>query len=176
MIGADNSPMKMFNVGGDAFQRGRMIGAANSPFSSVTEAVQDTLAKYDAHRAMQAEHANKVDLLKQQYGMMGDNLVKGIKEKYTQSAPQLSDAEKALYDPLHPEKNTVKISGVEMYREPVYDTYGRIKGFKLRNPRALSFMDIIGQGDQGATTGVDGEVQSTLKDIEALQAQLPQEL
>jgi hypothetical protein len=168
MIGAAHSPMSMFTGGtGDAFQRGMVIGDANSPFSPVARAMQGTLEKYNSHIAAQTEQANKVDLMKQQYGFQKDNLLSGIKEKYDQSAPQISAEEKALYDPLNPQKNTVKISGIEMYREPVYDSYGRIKGFKLRNPRALSMMDIVGAGDPGGG-GAEADVASTLQELDAL--------
>lgn len=70
MIGAANSPMNMFNAGGgDAFQRGMVIGNANSPFSSVAEALKNTVDRYHQHLDAQQEQQNKIDLLKQEYGL-----------------------------------------------------------------------------------------------------------
>lgn len=70
MIGAGVSPMSMFNPGGgDAFQRGMIIGNANSPFSSVAEALKSTVDRYHQHLDNQQEQQNKIDLIKQEYGL-----------------------------------------------------------------------------------------------------------
>lgn len=176
MIGASNSPMNMFvpQGGGDAFQRGMVIGDANSAASPVARAMQATLEKYNAHMESQSAQQDKLDLMKQQYGLQGQNLISGIKEKYNQSAPQLT-GDAAKIDPMHPEDPRFMrdVGGVKMYPQPVYDTYGRIKGYKYVNPRALSMMDMINGSGAPAGGGGDAEVASTLKDLEDLQAQLP---
>lgn len=64
MIGANSSPMSMFGGGGDAFQRGMVIGNANSPFSSVAEALKNTVDKYNSHLSMQQEQQNKLEQIK----------------------------------------------------------------------------------------------------------------
>lgn len=65
MIGANNSPMNMFTGGGnEAFQRGMMIGNANSPFSTVADAMKSTLDRYNAHLTAQQEQANKLEQIK----------------------------------------------------------------------------------------------------------------
>lgn len=174
MIGSRNSPLSMFDGGGDAFQRGMVIGNANSPFSTVADALRNTVDKYNAHLGAQQEQANKLDLIKQQYGMQGQNLISGIREKYNQSTPQLSPAEAAI-DPMHPEdpKFIRNVGGVQMYPQPMYDAYGRIKGYKYVNPRALSMMDIIGTGGGGDNTA-DAQAAATLKELEDLQSGMPQ--
>lgn len=74
MIGAASSPMSMFTGGGnEAFQRGMAIGNANSPFSSVAEALRNTVDKYNAHLTSQQDQANKIDLLKQEYALKRQN-------------------------------------------------------------------------------------------------------
>lgn len=62
MIGVNNSPLNMFTGGGnDAFNRGMVIGDANSPFSPVAAAFKDTLDKYNAHLDAQQQQAYKLD-------------------------------------------------------------------------------------------------------------------
>lgn len=188
MIGAANSPMNMFTGGGgDAFQRGMVIGDANSAASPIARAFQNTLEKYNAHLSAQAEQQDKLDLIQKQYGLQGQNLLAGIKEKFDQSAPKLSPTEQQI-DPMHPEdprfirnvgetkdaQGTVVEQGVKMYPQPIYDSYGRIKGYKYVNPRALSMMDIVNSGGSGQGATGDAEVASTLKDLTDLQSQLPQ--
>lgn len=177
MIGANASPMSMFTGdGGQAFQRGMIIGNANSPFSSVAEALKNTLDKYNSHLSAQQDQQDKMDLIKQQYGLQGDNLIKGIQTKYQQSAPQLSP-EQSQIDPMHPEdpKFMRDVAGVKMYPQPVYDTYGRVKGYKYVNPRALSMMDMLNSNDAAnPSSGADAEASQTLSDLQQLQSQLPQ--
>lgn len=74
MIGAANSPMNMFNAGGgDAFQRGMVIGNANSPFSSVAEALKNTVDRYHQHLDTQQEQQNKIDLFNQEMQLKRQN-------------------------------------------------------------------------------------------------------
>lgn len=177
MIGANSSPMNMFTGdGGQAFQRGMTIGNANSPFASIADALKSTVDRYHAELDRQSEQQNKVDLLKQQYGLAGGNLLEGINAKYTQSAPHLSPSEQSI-DPMHPEdpKYLRNVGGVTMYPQAIYDSYGRVKGYKYVNPRALSMMDIVGGGEGASTAGsADAGVNDALKEIQDLQSQLPQ--
>ncbi len=75
MIGASNSPMNMFTGGGnEAFQRGMMIGNANSPFATVGDALKNVVDRYHSNLSMQQEQANKIDLLKQEYALKRANV------------------------------------------------------------------------------------------------------
>lgn len=177
MIGAANSPMNMFTQGtGDAFQRGMVIGDANSPFSPIARAFQSTIDKYNAHLTSQQDQQNKMQLMQQQYGLQGQNQLALDKQKFEQSAPQLSpDAQQV--DPMHPEDPRFmrNVAGVQMYPQAVYDSYGRVKGHKYVNPRALSMMDMItGDAGTGAGSPEEDAVNSSLQNIRALQAQLPE--
>ena len=65
MIGASNSPMNMFTGGGnEAFQRGMVIGNANSPANPMATALKGVLDKYNAHLSAQTEQANKLEQIR----------------------------------------------------------------------------------------------------------------
>jgi hypothetical protein len=77
-----NPIMGMFGGGGgEAFQRGMMIGNVNSPFSSVAQAMKGTVDRYRQNIASQQEQQNALELEKAKYGMAN-----GQKAQYAAAA------------------------------------------------------------------------------------------
>lgn len=64
MIGANNNPMSLFvpGGGGEAFNRGLAIGDANSPASSVAQALQATVDRYHQQMDAQQQQQNSLAL------------------------------------------------------------------------------------------------------------------
>jgi hypothetical protein len=176
MIGSNNSPMSRFRgIGNGSGPSMYEIGYRGSPGGSVADALHSTIAKYDAHRSAQQEQTNKLALLKEQYGMMGDNSIALADAKRKAAMPDPSVGQ--MFDPNKLENNIVTVGGVTMYREPVRNSYGDVTGWKLKNPRALSMMDIVNDPNGGGGgVPADDEVSSTLKELEDLKSQLPQGL
>lgn len=169
MIGSANSPMSMFTGGGnEAFQRGMMIGNANSPFSSVGDAFRNTLDKYNAHLGAQQEQQNKLDLIQKQYDIMGSNATNLYNAKREAARPVNDLSEKYnLTDPSDP-RNQTMIGGVPVAMAPVRNTYGDVVDMKPWNPRALSVMDIVNKVETPSTA--DSELAKTLEEMRASQS------
>lgn len=64
MVGAPDSPLSRFTGGGDAFQRGMMIGNTNSPFATVADAMMNVVNRYHQNIAAQQEQANSLERIK----------------------------------------------------------------------------------------------------------------
>lgn len=164
MINANN----MFDItaiqGG--LQSGMQIGKANSPFTSVNMALQDVLGKYNAHLTAQQEQANKLEQIRTQYSLMGENAKNLADYKQRSETTPLPGMEK--YDVANP--TVVNVGGIPHFVQPIYKN-GVIVGKKLQSTRAGSPFD-PDPNSEGA--GVDPEVEKILQENAALMAQLPQ--
>lgn len=157
MIGAGNSPMSMFTGGGnEAFQRGMMIGNANSPFSSVGEALRNTIDKYNAHLGAQQEQANKLEQIRTQYDLEGQNqlAIQQAKNAAENTAAPIRGFENG-FDIANPP--TQIIGGQKVAFIPEYKG-GKIAGVKTfsptppnitSNPETDFSFDTVGQFSKG---------------------------
>jgi hypothetical protein len=151
------------------FELGAKLGAVNSPFTPLGNALKNVVDKYDAHMEKQREYAAKQQML----DLGGNKALETEKWKYGMTNPQAEALVNWDADPSRPE-NQVKIGDVTMVYQPVWDKYGRKIGKKLINPRAPTMYDMFGGMGGGGTLPAadDLEKQQFDQDFQKIQALL----